>query len=217
MKLILIMITVFAVIFTGACGSTASASKGGEVVLDDGYKTSGEELVIDDTAFREKTTQVLMENEQSVAGTQTLPDKTEVETLIDGFGNKTQTRVFPGHPRLRFVILRTAIDGTTNVTVYGYGSDTVTLGDLGDKALSASGDEIANAAKLYATRSYSDTPNFMRKRKGDPSLSPLPSSEFPIRSQQTPQPQSTEPVESSQSRSDLSSDQSDELRNEIPQ
>jgi hypothetical protein len=66
------------------------------------------------------------------------------------------------------------------VTVYSYGGDTKTFTDLGDKALTASGDELANTAEFYKTQYYSETPNFIKKRKSEPqpSLQPLPSSAF---------------------------------------
>ena len=54
------------------------------------------------------------------------------------------------------------------------------VNSLGDRALTASGDEIANAAQLYATRSFGSASNFMKKRKTETQspLQPLPSSAF---------------------------------------
>ncbi len=178
----------FAVVLSAmssAC-TTVESSPQKEVVFDDRGKTSGKEIFISDSDFQKEPTQIFTSKEAKKEDKRMLADKSEVETLIDGFGNKTETRYFKDNPRLRFIILRTSVDGTKVVTVYGYGKDTQTFNDLGDKALTASGDEIANAAKLTQTRSYVITPNFTKKVKSDtPTLEPLPSSTFPIK---PPQP-----------------------------
>lgn len=178
--ILLLLAMSLSVLFSACTSVESSPSK--EVVIDDGGKTSGKEIFINDTDFQKEKPQISTSKESIEEGKRILGDKSEVETLIDGFGNKTETRYFKNNPRLRFIILRTSADGTKVVTVYGYGGDTQMLNDLGDTALTASGDEIADSAKLNATRSYAITPNFMKGSKTEtPALQPLPSSQFPIK------------------------------------
>lgn len=164
-----------------ACGGSQESTATDEIKIDEGFK--GNELVINDSDFENKTVQVQHDGRTTFEPKRILGDKSEVETMIDGFGNRTEKRTFVGHPRLRYLLLRSNIDGTKTVTVYGYGSDTKALDELAERAMSASPDEIANAAKLYATRGFGSTPpDFMKKGKS--SLQPLPSSQFPVRSSQ---------------------------------
>lgn len=149
-----------------------------EVMIDSTSKPANEEIVITDADLKDKDKQISTDQPSTQLAKRLLADKSEVETSIDGFGNKTETRYFKEHSRLKLVILRTSVDGNQEATVYGYGGNVETLTDLGDKALTASGNEIADAAKLYATRSPSDSPSFTKKRKTDTTLKPLPSSAF---------------------------------------
>ena len=183
---------------SSAC-ATVESSPQKEVVFEDKVKKSGKEILISDSDLKKEPTQISTSKEAKQESKRMLADKSEVETLIDGFGNKTETRYFKDNPRLRFIILRTSFDGTKVVTVYGYGRDTQTFDDMGDKALTASGDEIANAANLTATRSYAITPNFMKKVKSEtPKIEPLPSSTFPIKPPQPiEQPKTKVEIESS--------------------
>ena len=165
--------------FFSACGKAGAESVNQkEISINDGYKDG--ELHLDDSALQEKSVQIATAKESSEEPKRLLPDNSEVETLLDGLGNKTETRTFKGHPRLRFIIVRTAVNGTKTTTVYGYDGDTRTLDDFNGDPINASGDEIANAAKLYATKTLTEPPpNFLKKAV----LQSIPSSEFPIRRQ----------------------------------
>jgi hypothetical protein len=164
----------------------AESAEQKEISLDDGKM--GSQVYLDDSMLQDKSGQIITTKATSKEPNRLLPDNSEVETLIDGFGNKTETRTFKNHPRLRFIIVRTAVDGTKTITVYGYDSDTKTLDNFAGDPINASGDEIANAAKLYQTKTQSDIPpNFLKKRN----IQPLPSSEFPVR---PVQPVQTQPV-----------------------
>jgi hypothetical protein len=100
--------------------------------------------------------------------------------LKDSFGNTVETRYFPQHPRLQFVVIRTAVDGKQEVTVYASGGVTKIVPDLGELAMNGSPDEIANAAGILSTPVPSRPTNFMKSTKIEPqpSLQPLPSSAF---------------------------------------
>lgn len=169
--------------FFSAC-SSAESKDSNEVVIDKSSTRSSDEVYITnadikrDSADRQVSTITLPggSNTKSI-----LADNSKVETLIDAFGNKTETRYFSGHPRLRMLILRTSVKGVKEVTVYGNGGDTKLVNSLADRAMSASGEEIANAAGLNATASYRPAKNYMKRSQSQSSqspLQPLPSSSF---------------------------------------
>lgn len=160
-------------------------------MIESNSNPNNNEVVITDADLVDRNKQVSTTQERTQMAKRLLPDKSEIETMTDGYGNKTETRFFKEHPRLRCVILRTSAEGNQEVTVYGFGSDTKVVADLGDKALTASGDEIANAAQLTVTRGTSETPNFMKKRSNQTSLQPLPSSAFQKPRSQVIQPNET--------------------------
>jgi len=173
--------------FLSACTSVKS-KEAEEVVFDNKTGGSSNDVYITnaDVKKQDQVTSELQQGDQ--LGKRLLSDQSVIETLVDGFGNKIETRYFTGHPRLRMLILRTSVNGKQEVTVYGYGSDTKFMPELSDRALTASGDEIANAAQLYATPSSPGARNFMKKRKTEPTLQPLPSSAFQKPIQQPYQP-----------------------------
>lgn len=187
MKLLVLLLAFVSVTALSGCsGSQAAPQQPEEVVLDKDYNSKTGEIVIDDSAFNDKSVQVSTDSLSKDEGARTLTDKSRIETLVDGFGNKSETRYFPGHPRIKFVLVRTGIDKTRTVTVYGYG-DARNVDELGNIALTASADELADKAKLYNTRGLKNSKpeNFM-KREETPQ--PLPSSQFPLINK-TAQPQ----------------------------
>ncbi len=197
-----LLLAVFSSVLFSACTNVESKTSE-EVVFDSSSKPANDEVVITDSDLKDKTNkQISTDRESTELAKRVLSDKSEVETLVDGFGNKVETRYFVGHPRLRLIILRTSVDGKQEATVYGYGTDTKIVEDLGDKAITGSGDEIANTAGLLATRSNTNPPNFMKKGKNETSLKPLPSSAF-----QRPLPPINQPTETTNNSSENSSTQ----------
>jgi hypothetical protein len=181
--------------FLSACTSVNS-KEAEEVVFDSKTGGSSNEIYITNADVKEQdqvTTSNLRKGGQLEK--RLLSDASVIETLVDGFGNKVETRYFKGHPRVRMLILRTSVNGNQQVTVYGH-SDTKFVPELRDRALTASGDEIASVAQLYTTPSSSGAVNFMKKRKTQTTLQPLqplPSSSFqkPV----APVVQQVEPVQ----------------------
>ena len=85
----------------------------------------------------------------------TLNDRSEIVTMYDGYGNKTETRYFKGHSRVQFVVVRSGTDKTKQVFVYGFSEETMQIDDkFSEIALSGSGDEIADAAGLKTNRPF---------------------------------------------------------------
>ncbi|HYP49374.1 MAG TPA: hypothetical protein VEQ34_00430, partial [Pyrinomonadaceae bacterium] len=86
---------------------------------------------------------------------------TEVYELFDGFGNKTETRVFKDHPRLTSVMVATTAQGEQTVEVYGQNGERKQLSaDMVEKVLKGTGDEIADAAGIFQTKKQVQMPEF---------------------------------------------------------
>lgn len=102
-------------------------------------------------ADREKNS--LASGNSSQEQTKILDDNSKLNTMYDGSGNKTEARCFNNHPRLTCVVLSSAVNGKRQVLVYGQNGDIKELPeDMIDKVTTASGDEIANSAGVYAAR-----------------------------------------------------------------
>jgi hypothetical protein len=85
--------------------------------------------------------------------TKILDDNSRLNTMYDGFGNKTEARCFNNHPRLTCIVLTSALNGQRKVHVYGQNGDIKELPEnLLDKVTTASAEELANMAGIYATR-----------------------------------------------------------------
>ena len=192
---ILLLLTVFTTAFFSACTSVESKNSE-EVVIEDKTNGSAEEVFI--------TTADTTNENQPVSTTQAatkfdkrlLADRTEIVTAADAYGNKTETRYFPGNTRIRYVSLRTAADGTREVTVYAANGRAQIVPGMGDEALTLPGDQIANAAQISTTPSSPIVRNYMKRSnvQQQTPLQPLPSSSF----QQPPTVQYTQPVETEQ-------------------
>jgi hypothetical protein len=202
--LISLLVVVSVPTFFSACTNVESKNSD-EVVIDSKSTSSSDEVVITSSDVK-KQNQILSTIKKSGAQLEkrVLSDKSEIETSIDGLGNKVETRFFQGNPRLRMVIVRTSVKGAREVTVYGNGGAAKIVDGLADRALSASAEEIANAAQLNATTSYGAAKNFMKKNSSaaqQQPLQPLPSSSF-----QKPQTPVYQPAETVQQQTGASSE-----------
>jgi hypothetical protein len=179
-------------------GSEADSQQ--EVVFDDGYKTTADdEVIFDDKSFVNTPEAVKVFDESSLAETTEIAkDGSQISTKYDGFGNKTETRTFNNNPLLRFLLLRTGVDGKRQVTVYGqYGEVKSLPENMLDKIFTASPKELANSAGIYEVfreqHSYAEN-----TQQPNITLKPLPSSQFSVpnqQSEQTPPEEIESPIE----------------------
>jgi len=108
-----------------------------------------DEVTLDDT----ESQAVMTTQPASQTAPQKMSDNSEITVMYDGFGNKLEKRYFKGHPRLNSVLVRTAADGRREILVYGQNGEKTTIeGDLAERLMTASADEIANTTKIYGTR-----------------------------------------------------------------
>lgn len=190
------LLIVFLFLLT-SCSSSNNESSSEEVVFDDGYKTAKNgEVIIDDSSFEGK--EAAMTDSSVRTGsrdvTQIAGDGSQIEIMYDNLGNKTETRKF-NNSLLKFVLLRTAADGSRQVFVYGQNGMVNSLPEnMLDKVLTAPSNELANAAGIF--EGIKEQPSFTQNNQlpSVTTLKPLPSSQFPIRNQQVEQtpPQETE-------------------------
>lgn len=177
----LFLLTAFSSILFSACTSVESKNSEEEVVIGNTAKSPSGEVTITDSDLQKKDKQIVTSYKSVPVPKKTLPDKSEIVTGFDGYGSKIEKRSFNDNPRLRFVLVLTAVDGTQTVTVYGYGANVKIIYNLTDP-LTASADQIADAAQITATRD--DLPSnysFPKTTKSGTkeALKPLSSSQFP--------------------------------------
>jgi len=79
------------------------------------------------------------------------PDNSEISTVTDANGVKTETRVFHNNPRVSRVV-RTTRDGKRTTTVYGPKGEPKDLKDETVDGLAAAGNAIANSAGFVAEK-----------------------------------------------------------------
>lgn len=182
---IYILILVLFLASMSACTIGRASSEGREeVFLDDGNGAkSGEEIVITDSDLNKPASQISTAKKNLPAMTTTGADKSKITTVIDSYGNKTETRCFVNHPRLDCVVVQSSADGKKQTIVYGAGQGAKNLPeDMADQALTASADELANYAGIYETRSSLAnkpvSPYGSGKTNNKP-LRPMSSNEFP--------------------------------------
>lgn len=156
------------------------------VFADDGYKAvPSDEIVIDD---RPTSGNAGTMNDSSGARaasqerTRIAADGSQITTMYDGFGNKTETRFFNDNFLLQDIMLRTSVKGEKQIFVFGQNGTVINLPvDMADKVLTAPANELAVAAGISEGRKAQTIENSQMNRP----LTPLPASAFPIR---TPMP-----------------------------
>jgi hypothetical protein len=190
-KIYLLVIVVFSVLMSACAIGEASSGGRQEVVLEDGSgRQNKNEVVITDADVNEKDLAAISGEKKAREQTVTAGDKSKITTIVDTYGNKTETRCFVNHPRLDCVVVTTSAKGKKQTLVYPVGNGAKNLPESdAEKALTASADELANLAGVQETRTdIARKPVSPYGRKKDSSaLRPLPSSEFPVFPKMIPQ------------------------------
>ncbi len=111
------------------------------------------EIVIKDDDFDGLNTEKETTEKSSEEISKLDSDGSKITTMYDGYGNKTETKVFGNDSRLKMVIVRTSADGSKQVFVYGHNGEVKSVPqNMFDKVLKSPSGEIANAAQIYETR-----------------------------------------------------------------
>ena len=180
-----IFILVFSLTLMSAC-TTGQASPENQqeiVIADETNHQNKDEIVITDADFNGKVLQSPSDQKKFEEQTVILEDNSKITTTFDGYNNKTETRCFVNHPRLDCIVVKTAVEGKKQITIFSVGSGAKHLDEnSSEKALTASPDELANLAGISVTRDdIAKKPVSPYGGKNDSAdLQPLPSSAFPV-------------------------------------
>lgn len=201
MKKILI-IAVFVFIAASCSGDTDKSVAGDrkEVFVKDNYRTTKNgELLVDDRDFQHAQKPVATSRAVSKEKPKPAADNSQISTMFDGFGNKTETRVFSNHPLLQRIVVRTSTNGHKKVFVYGNNGDVNGLAaGLHYRALTASANELAKSVGLLNGRDRESQPYFLQFLRPEPEEARLilPDLQSPVKTNSTEQKQTEEPVSS---------------------
>lgn len=87
-------------------------------------------------------------------------DNSQINTMYDGYGNKTELRNFSSHPLIKHVILRTAPNGQQMAYAYGHNGEVKLLPEgVYKNAMSSSADDIARVAGITEGRKETFAPS----------------------------------------------------------
>lgn len=185
-----------ALLFVSCSSKGASSASNGEiVVIEDGYNAKAKkEIVIDEAAFTGKNSLNSGEKISSSEMTKIAADSSRIDTMYDGFGNRTDTRCFNYNPRVKCVLVRSGVDGQKQIFVYASDGEVKKLSDdMFARILTLPAGEIAIAAGI--TQDFVQPPKPTIVRNNPPAaaqMRPLPSYYFPV---QQPPAQIAAPAE----------------------
>lgn len=160
-----------------------------ELVLNEGYsKTADGKVLInnDDMSDSQEIIALVVESSQGVV--QMSGDSSQVSTMLDGYGNKTETREFLNHPLVHRLVIRTSVNGEKRVFVYGRNGDIKELPQrMFETVLTSPGKEIATSVGIFEGRKVKEPILLTGSPNDYDVLTPLPSNQF-----LTPAPQIAE-------------------------
>ncbi len=190
-KIYLLILIAYSAFISACTIGQASSEKRQEVTITDGSRPPNEnEIIITDADINQLDLSDTSAGKNSREQTVIAGDKSKITTMVDTYGNKTETRCFVNHPRLDCVVVMTPAKGKKQILLYPVGGGAKMLPDNNaGQVLTASPDELANLAGVYETRedvARKPVSPYHRK-KNENTLRPLPSSEFPVFPNQTPQ------------------------------
>lgn len=179
-------------LFAACSGKGESSGAGDVVVIEDGYSAkTKDEIVIGDADFIAVSTSNAGEKISSSELTKIASDSSRIDTMYDGYGNRTDTRCFNYHPRIKCVLVRSAAgrDGQKQIFVYARSGEVKKLSEeMSDKVLTLPANEIASAAGINQDYIEPAKPTVVRNLPSiENQLRPLPSYNFPVQTPQTPQ------------------------------
>lgn len=180
---LIILIALSAVLSSCTTNQTSSDGRQEVFITDENSGKIGDEVVISDADLKGQSWQNSSGEKNSQEQVIIAEDKSKITTLVDSYGNKTETRCFVNHPRLDCVSVMTPTQGIKEVLVYPVGSAAKKIPeDAAEQALSAPPDDLANLAGVHQTRAdiaqKPVSPYIGKKDNGN--LRPMSSSEFSV-------------------------------------
>lgn len=184
MKNFLLPIICIFVIASFGCAGKSSAAIKNEVFIKDNYRTTKDgDVLVDDRDFEHSQEPIATTKAGFEEPSKSSTDNSQVNMMVDGFGNKTETRIFVDHPLLQRVVVRTNANGQKKAFVYGNNGDVNSLPEhLMNNAMTASANDLAKSAGIFDGRNPENEPYFLAILRTKPEETPLPltSYEFPV-------------------------------------
>lgn len=184
MKNFLLPLICIFVVASFGCAGKSSATNKKEVFIKDNYRTTKDgDVLIDDRDFERIQEPIATTKAGFEEPSKPSIDNSQVNMMVDGFGNKTETRVFVDHPLLQRVVVRTNGTGQKKAFVYGHNGDVNSLpNNIMDNAMTASANDLAKSAGIFNGRNPENEPYFLAILRPQPeeTLLPLAGYEFPV-------------------------------------
>lgn len=154
------------------------------VFSDEDFEQSFEnkkgEIVFDDIDYEDYKVVHQTSGESSEEISKIVEDDSVINTMYDGFGNKTETRSFNSNTLVKKVVMRTLANGERQIFVYAQNGEVINLtSDKSDKVLTVPGNEIASLAKIYESREQRDKKRAEIAERKSENLRQTETSEFP--------------------------------------
>ena len=148
-KFYILIIIAFSISCSSAKTEPIDAQKA-EVVIEDGYKTTDAgDLLIEDKDLKHVQEAVVTTTESSEQNNIVAYDGSKISVMLDGYGNKSETRYFDNDPKLQMILLRTSVNGQRQIFVYGQNGEVKDLPpSMASGVLTSTADELAKAADI---------------------------------------------------------------------
>lgn len=152
-----------------------TSAKKNEVVFKDKYTTTKDgEIIIDGTDSEGIIAPIITSQKSLKELPKTALDGSQISTMFDAFGNKTEIRTFTNNLLVQSVIARTFADGRRQIFVYGQNGEVRNLPEyLYNRVSTASGNFLANSAGIFTGRKISVLPT---PEESSPTLLTVPAS-----------------------------------------
>jgi hypothetical protein len=148
-------------------------------INDKNIKSKDGEVIIDGTTFEANELPTITSRKSSKEESKTAADGSQINTMFDGFGNKTEIRAFPDNLLVQCIISRTFADGRKQIFVYGQNGEVKILPeDMSDRVLSSSGNDLARSAGIFTGRKPRTVPTPLQNTELPPTTVPTQQSEI---------------------------------------
>lgn len=190
-----VIVICLALIFTNVYKIRERMSAAGALTVIDNFLKANKENSAENSSI----------SNTEIANTTEISSNSKFDTMVDRYGNKTQTRCFDSHPRVRCVVIITKAGGEQQVSVYGQDG---TVRNLPENMLSrvatATADEIANSAGIFVVKQEAVKPIFIQTNQPKIETQPDQISQTATQNQLSQSTQSSQTVETKVNNSDKS-------------
>lgn len=170
--------------FSALSSNLNGSDRQNEIIIRNTSKTSGDgTILIDGNDAAAVQPPTVTSRRSIIEAPRSVADGSQISTMYDGFGNKTEIRTFSNNLLVHSITVRTFTDGRRRIFVYGQNGDVRSLPeDSYEKVLTDSGNSLANSAGIFTGRVVPTPPQ--RQELAESSPNP-PVSDTPPQTNQT--------------------------------